>query len=341
MRSMIIHALDIHSTITPEGEHGDRLSGYHCDHPSGVAHQLGPEGGSVQGSAQGSPHKIALARLGLLAAAAILFIGTTLYWSFKRKAATHSIKAAPSTLRMRYAKRSTDRPPYAAKPMTPVEWRTGSRTYTARWPRTDKPGSSMGSTFSSMPPANTGMSAVQWHMFGLRKTTAPGGYTTAVATAAPARSGLISSARSRRAQPGMRAPSVKGSAMVNTYSLSCSSDTDAGLGLATADKQRAGLVGNQIAPRLPLTDYREEAPVGVDTAVPVASGNALEGAAAHMQDSSPQIIRGAAGSSKGKWKNTMKVSMKGKLKGSLKSLKIGVKRHLCSSFIPSDSAVVN
>ncbi len=27
MRSMIIHALDIHSTITPEGEHGDRLSG--------------------------------------------------------------------------------------------------------------------------------------------------------------------------------------------------------------------------------------------------------------------------------------------------------------------------
>ena len=77
--------------------------------------------------------------------------------------------------------------------------------------------------------------------------------------------------------------------MVNTYSLSCSSDTDAGLGLATADKQRAGLVGNQIAPRLPLTDYREEAPVGVDTAVPVASGNALEGAAAQMQDSSPQV----------------------------------------------------
>lgn len=37
----------------------------------------------------------------------------------------------------------------------------------------------------------------------------------------------------------------------------------------------------------------------------------------------------------------MKVSMKGKLKGSLKSLKTGVKRHLCSSFIPSDSAVVN
>lgn len=219
----------------------------------------------------------------------LLHAGTTLYWSFKRKAATHSIKAAPSTLRMRYAKRSTDRPPYAAKPMTPLEWRTGSRTYTARWPRTDWPGSSMGSTFSSMPPANTGMSAVQWHMFGLRKTTAPGGYTTAVATAAPARSGLISSARSRRAQPGMRAPSVKGSAMVNTYSLSCSSDTDAGLGLATADKQRAGLVGNQIAPRLPLTDYREEAPVGVDTAVPVASGNALEGAAAQMQDSSPQV----------------------------------------------------
>lgn len=192
--------------------------------------------------------------------------GTTLYWSFKRKAATHSIKAAPSTLRMRYAKRSTDRPPHAAKPMTPLEWRTSGRTYTARWPRTDKSGSSMGSTFSSMPPANTHMSTVQWHMFGLRKTTATSCYTTAVATAGPARSGLISAARSRRVQPGTRTPSVKEPAMVNLVNVSCSPDTDAALGLATADRQRTGVVGNKIAPCVPLTHCREEAPVGVDAA---------------------------------------------------------------------------
>ncbi len=215
--------------------------------------------------------------------------GTTLYWSFKRKAATHSIKAAPSLLRMRHPSKSAKVPPHAARAMTPLEWRTGGRTYTARWPHTDKPGSSMGSTFSYMPPANTGMSAVQWHMFGLRKTTATGRYTTAVATAAPARSGLICAAKSRRAQPEARAPSLKGPAMVNTVNVSCSSDTDAALGLATADKQRAGLVGNQTDPRHPLTDCREEGPVGVDAAVPVASGNALEGAAAQMQESSPQV----------------------------------------------------
>ena len=71
-------------------------------------------------------------------------------------------------------------------------------------------------------------------------------YTTAVATAAPARSGLICAAKSRRAQPEARAPSLKGPAMVNTVNVSCSSDTDAALGLATADKQRAGLVGTRL-----------------------------------------------------------------------------------------------
>jgi len=173
--------------------------------------------------------------------------------------------------------------------MTPLEWRTGGRTYTARLPRTDKPGSNMGRTFSYVPPANTGMSAVQWHMFGLRKTTATRRYTTAVATAAPARTGLISAAKSRRAQLGVQAGSMKEPAMVKTVNLSCSSDTDAALGLATADRQSAGLVGNQVAPRLLLTDCREEAPVGVDAAVPVAGENALQGSVAQMQESSPQV----------------------------------------------------
>lgn len=173
--------------------------------------------------------------------------------------------------------------------MTPLEWRTGGRTYTARWSHTDKPGSNIGSTFSYMPPANTGMSAVQWHMFGLRKTTAIGRYTMAVATAAPARSGLISAVKSRRAQPEARAPSLKGPAMVNTVNLSCSSDTDAAVGLAAADRQRAGLVGNQTAPRILLTGCRVEAPVGVDAIVPVAGVDTLQGSAAQMQDSSPQV----------------------------------------------------
>ncbi len=173
--------------------------------------------------------------------------GMTLCWSFKRKAATHSIKAAPSTLSMRRTSNSAKGPPHAATAMTPLEWRTGGRTYTARWPHTDKPGSGMGSSFSYVPPAHTGMSAVQWHMsFRPHRTTATSRHSTAVATAASARSELVSAAKSRQAQPGPRAPSMKEPAMVNTFNLSCSSDTDAAVGLATADKQRAGLVGTRL-----------------------------------------------------------------------------------------------
>ena len=147
----------------------------------------------------------------------------------------------------------------------------------------------MGSTFTYVPPAHTGMSAVQWHMFGLRRTTATSRHSTAVATAAPARFELISAAKSRQAQLGARAPSVKEPAMVNTFNLSCSSDTDAAVGLATADKQRAGLVGNQTAPRMLLTDCCEAIPVGVNAAVPVAAVDKLKGTAAQMQESSQQV----------------------------------------------------
>ena len=220
----------------------------------------------------------------------LMHAGTTLYWSSKRKPATHSITAAPSTLRIRHTSRSAKGPPYAAKTMTPLEWRTGGRTYTARWPQTDKPGSSMGRTFTYVPPANTGMSAVQWHMFGLRKTSATSCLSTAVATAASARSELISAAKSRQAQPGPPARSMKEPATVNTINLSCSSHAEATVGLATADKRRTGLLGNQTAPRMLLTDCCDRASVGVHAAVPVAGdGDKLEGTAAQMQASSQQV----------------------------------------------------
>ena len=220
----------------------------------------------------------------------LMHAGMTLYWSSKRKPATHSITAAPSTLRIGHTSRSAKGPPYAAKAMTPLEWRTGGRTYTARWPQTDKPGSSMGRTFTYVPPANTGMSAVRWHMFGLRKTAATSRLSTAVATAASARSELISAAKSHQAQPGPPARSMKEPATVNTINLSCSSHAEATVGLPTADKQRTGLLGNQTAPRMLLTDCCDKAPVGVHAAVPVAGdGDKLEGAAAQMQASSQQV----------------------------------------------------
>ncbi|KAL0031892.1 hypothetical protein WJX79_003802 [Trebouxia sp. C0005] len=289
MHSVIIRGLDMHSMIIHGGEHDHKLSGHQCDQPLGLLHQLESKGGPVQGTVQGSPYKIALARMGLLAAAAILFTGMTFYW-----------------------------------------------TYTARWPHSDKPGGSMASTFSYVPPAHTGMSAVQWHItFRQRRTTATSRLTTAVAPAASAGPEMVSAAKSRQAQAGPRVPPVKGPAMVNTFNLSCSSDTDVAVGLAIADKQRAGLVGDQTAPRMLFTDRREEVSTGVDAAVPVAGGDSLEVPAAQMQESSQQIIQGAAASSHGKWKGTLKTSVKSKLKGGLKSLKTGVKRRLCSGCIQS------
>ncbi|KAL0023836.1 hypothetical protein WJX77_010158 [Trebouxia sp. C0004] len=301
----ITPGLDTHSMVIHEGEHDDKVSGHRCGHPSGVSHQLR--------SVQGSPYKIAQTWRGLLAAAVILFTGMTRYWSSKRKAATHFIAPAPSTLRMGYTSRSANAPPHTATAMTPLEWRTGGRTYTARWPHTDKPGSSMGSTF---------------------QTTATSRHSTAVATAASARSKLASAAKIRQAQLGAPARSVKAPAMVNSFNLSCSADTNVAVRLASADKQRTGPRGGQAPPCLVHTDCFED-PVGVHATVPVAGGDALEGTAAQMQESSHQVIRGAAASSHGKWKGTRKVSMKGKLKGSLKSLKTGVQRHLCSGFIPA------
>jgi len=220
----------------------------------------------------------------------LMHVGLTLYWSFKCKAATHSITAAPCTLRMRHTSRSTDRPPYAATAMTPLEWRTGGRTYTARWPSTDKPASGMGGSSRFVPPAHTAMSAVQWHMsFRLLRTTATSRHSTAVATAASARSELVSALQSRQAQPGARARSVKAPATVHIFNLSCSSDTDAAVRLATADKQRTRLVGDQTAPRMLLTDCCEAVPVGDNGAVPVAGVDALEGTAAQMLESSQQV----------------------------------------------------
>ena len=219
----------------------------------------------------------------------LMHAGLTLYWSFKCKAATHSITAAPCTLRMRHTSRSTDCPPYAATAMTPLEWRTGGRTYTARWPSTDKPASGMGGSSRFVPPAHTAMSAVQWHTsFRLLRTTVTSRHSTAVATAASARSELVSAAQSRQAQPGARARSVKAPATVHIFNLSCSSDTDAAVRLATADKQRTCLVDDQTAPRMLLTDCCEAVPVGDNGAVPVAGVDALEGTA-QMLESSQQV----------------------------------------------------
>lgn len=149
----------------------------------------------------------------------------------------------------------------------------------------------MASTFSYVPPAHTGMSAVQWHItFRQRRTTATSRLTTAVAPAASAGPEMVSAAKSRQAQAGPRVPPVKGPAMVNTFNLSCSSDTDVAVGLAIADKQRAGLVGDQTAPRMLFTDRREEVSTGVDAAVPVAGGDSLEVPAAQMQESSQQVL---------------------------------------------------
>jgi len=81
---------------------------------------------------------------------------------------------------------------------------------------------------------------------------------------------------------------VKAPATVHIFNLSCSSDTDAAVRLATADKQRTCLVDDQTAPRMLLTDCCEAVPVGDNGAVPVAGVDALEGTA-QMLESSQQV----------------------------------------------------